>query len=108
MLEFLKENFTRHPKLHSHMVICILDTMVPRVELEGISAACANVITLPVTVQKLASSVDAFDSCLCALEATAGLEVGGGVDMSRNSRINHSRSNGANGWKNDNGIADIP
>ena len=60
------------------------------------------------TVQKLASSVDAFDSRLCALEATAGLKVGVGVALSRNSRRNQSRSNGANGGKDDNGIADIP
>ena len=77
MLEFVKKNFTGHPKFHPQMVIFILETMVPQVELEGVSAACANVSTLPVTVQKLASSVDAFDSCLCALEATFGLEVGG-------------------------------
>ena len=60
------------------MFMFILETMVPQVELEGVSAACANVSTLPVTVQKLASSVDAFDSRLHALEATDGLEVGVG------------------------------
>ena len=90
------------------MVMFILETMVPRVELEGVSTACANVSTLPVTVQKLASSVEAFDSCLRALEATSGLEVGGGVDLLRNIRRNQIRRNGANGGNNDNGIADIP
>ena len=74
MLEFVRENFTGHPKFYPQMVMFILDTMVPRVELEGVSAACANVSTLPVTVQKLASSVDTFDSRLRDLEATAGLE----------------------------------
>ena len=54
----------------------ILDTMVPQVELEGVSTACANVITLPVTFQNLESSVDDFDSRFRALEATASLEVG--------------------------------
>ena len=93
MLEFLKENFTGHPKLLPQMVMFILDTMVPRVKLEGVSTACENVSTLNVNVQKLASSVDAFDSCLCDLEATAGLEVGGGVDMSINARINQSSRN---------------
>ena len=77
MFDPVKENFTVHPKLYPQMVMFILEKMVPRLELEGVSAACANVSTLPVTVQKLASSVDAFDSCLCALEATFGLEVGG-------------------------------
>ena len=86
----------------------ISETMVPQVELEGFSAACANVRTLPVTVQKLASSVDAFDSRLRALEATAGLDMGEGVALLRNARRNQSRSNGANGGNNDNGIADIP
>ena len=108
MLDFVKENFTGHPKFHPQMVIFILETMVPRVELEGVSAACENISTLPVTVQKLASSEEAFDSCLRDLEDTTGLEVGGGVYMSRNPRRNQSRSNGANGWKNYNGIVDIP
>ena len=58
------------------MVIFFLETMVPRVEIEGVSANCENFSTLPVTVQKLASSVDDFDSCLRALGATDGLEVG--------------------------------
>ena len=78
MLDFKKENFTGHPKFHPQMAMFILDTMVPRVEREGVSVACVNVITLPVTVQKLVSSVDTFDSRLRDLEATAGLEVGGG------------------------------
>ena len=107
MLEFAKENFTGHPKLHPQMVMFILETMVPRVELEGVSAACANVSTLPVTVQKLVSSVDAFDSHLRALEATAGLEVGGGVALLRNSIRNQSRRTSANGGKNNNVISDI-
>ena len=47
--------------------------------LEGVSAARAKFITLPVTVQKIASSVDALDSRLRALEATADLEVGGRI-----------------------------
>ena len=86
----------------------ILETMVPRAELEGVSPTCANVCTLPVTVQKLASSVDTFDSCLFALETTAGLEVGGRVALSRNARRNQSRRNVDNGGKNDNGISNIP
>ena len=49
------------------MVISILEPMVTRVELEGVSAACENISTLPVTVQELASSVEEFDSRLCAL-----------------------------------------
>ena len=53
MLEFLKENFTGHHKLLPQMVMFILDTMVPRVKLEGVSTACENVSTMPVTVQKL-------------------------------------------------------
>ena len=75
MDEFIKENFTGHTKFHPKMVMFILETMVSRY-LEGVSGACVNVSTLPVTVQKLASSVDTFDSCLCALESTDGLEVG--------------------------------
>ena len=90
------------------MVMFILETMVPWVDLEGVYAAFENVSTLPVVVQKLASSVDAFDYRLCDLEATTGLEVGGGVDLSRNSRRNHIRRNCSDGGKNDNGISDIP
>ena len=108
MLEFLKENSTGNTKFHPKTVMFILETMVPRVELGGVSVACENVSTMPVTVQKLASSVDAFDSCLRTLEATTGLEVGGGVALSRKSRRNQIRRNGDNGGKNDNGIADIP
>ena len=73
MLDFKKENFTGHPKFHPQMAMFILDTMVSWVCIEGVSTACANFITLHVTVQKLASSVDAFDCRLHALEATAGL-----------------------------------
>ena len=58
------------------MFMFILETMVPQVDLEGVSPACANVISMPVTVQNLASSLDAFDHRLLALEANAGLEVG--------------------------------
>ena len=90
------------------MVMFILDKMVPQVELEGVSAACTHFSTLPVTVQKPTSSVDTFDSGLRALEDTSGLEVGGGVTISRNARRNQSRSNGDNGWKNNNGVVDIP
>ena len=82
--------------------------MVLWVDLEGVSTACENVSTMPVTVQKLTSSVDDFDSLLRALEATAGLEVGGGVSLSRNDRRNQSRRNGANGGNNYKGIVDIP
>ena len=90
------------------MVMFILETMVPRVELEGVSAHCANISTLPVTVKKIASSVDAFDSRLRALEATAIFEVGGGAALLINARRNQSRRNGAYGGKNDKGILDIP
>ena len=90
------------------MVIFILETMVPQVDLEGVSAACAIVSTLPVTVQKLASSMDAFGSLLLVLGAISGLEVGEGVALSRNAIINQSRRNGADGRKNYNGISDVP
>ena len=90
------------------MVIFILETMVPQVDLEGVSAACAIVSTLPVTVQKLASSMDAFGSLLLALEAISGLEVGEGVALSRNSRRNYIRRNGYNGGKSGDGIVYIP
>ena len=73
MLDFVKENYTGHPKFHPQMVMFILETMVPWVELEGVYAACANFITLSVTVQKLASSVDAFVSLIFTLEATSVL-----------------------------------
>ena len=76
--------------------------------LEGVSAARAKFITLPVTVQKIASSVDALDSRLRALEATADLEVGGELAMLINARRNQIRRNRSNGENNDNGIASIP
>ena len=76
MVDFVKENFTGHPKFHPQMVMFILEKMVPRVKMEGIYAACANVSALPLTVLNIASSVVAFDSCLCALETTSGLEMG--------------------------------
>ena len=82
--------------------------MVPWVELEGVSAACSNVSTLPVTVQKLASSVYPFESCLHSLETTAGLEVGGGVALSRNERRNQNRRNNANGGNIGGRVVDIP
>ena len=90
------------------MVMFFLVTMVHRVELEDVSVSCENVSTLPVTVQKLASSVDAFDSRLRDLGATSGLDVGGGVALSINARRNQSRKNGANEGKDDNGIVNIP
>ena len=62
MLDFVKENFTGHPKFHPQMVMFILKTMVSRVDLEGVSVTCENVSSLSVTLQKLASSVDTFDS----------------------------------------------
>ena len=108
MLEFLKENFTRNPKFPTQMVIFVLDTMVSWVCIEGVSTACANFITLHVTVQKLASSVDVFESRLCTLETTSVLEVGVLVALYRNARRNQSRRNGAYGGKNLNGIFDIP
>ena len=64
MLELINENFTGHHKFHPQMVMFILETMVPQVELESVYAACENVRTLPVTVQEIVSSVDAFDSLL--------------------------------------------
>ena len=89
------------------MVMFILEIVVPWVDLEGVSVACANVITLPVTFQKLVSSVDALDSRLSALEATSGLDVRGGVDLYINAKRNQSRKNGSNEGKDDNGIVDI-
>ena len=63
------------------MVIFNLETMIPQVEREDVSAVCENGSTLPVTVQKIASSLDVFYSCLRNLEATDGLEVGGEVAL---------------------------
>ena len=51
MEELVKEYFTKHPKFHIQMVMLILETMVPQVELEVVSVACANVSALPVTSQ---------------------------------------------------------
>ena len=51
MAELVKEYFTKHPKFHIQMVMLILETMVPQVELEVVSVACANVGALPVTSQ---------------------------------------------------------
>ena len=81
MSEFVKENFTVHPKFHPRMVVCFLETMVPRVELEDVSAACANVRAIPVNVRNLVLSVDAFNYHLLALEGTTGLEVGVGLAL---------------------------
>ena len=47
--------------------------MVPRLDLEDVSANYANVSTLTVTVPKPASSVETFDSLLRDLEANTGL-----------------------------------
>ena len=108
MEEFVKENFTGHPKFHPQMVMFILETMVPLVELECVYLACANVIVLPVTVQNLVSSVDAFYYHLCALEATASLEVWVGAALSRNTGRNQNRINCANVGNSDCGIVNIP
>ena len=107
MAYFFKDNFTGHPKFHPQMVMFILDTMVPWVELEGVYAACANVSALHVTVRNLASSVDAFDYFLRYLEATDDLKVRGGAALSRNARRNQNRRNGANGGNSGSGIVDI-
>ena len=73
MVDFVKEKFTGNPKLHPHMVMFILDTMVPRVDLEDVSAICANISDLKLTVRNISSSVDSFGSRLHALESTSGL-----------------------------------
>ena len=36
MAEFVKEHFNGHPKLHPLIFMFTLETMVPRVELEGV------------------------------------------------------------------------
>ena len=90
------------------MGMFILETMVSLVELEGVSAACVDVSALPLNFQNLASSVDTFYSCLCALEATSGLEVGGGANLSKNTRRNQNRRNSANVGNSSSGIVDIP
>ena len=41
--------------------------------------------------------MDEFDYCLRTLEATFGLEVGGGAALSINTRSNQNSRNGANG-----------
>ena len=73
MAGFFKENFTGNPKFRPRVVMFVLEMMLPQVELEGVSAACDNVIALSVTVRNLVSSVDAFDYCLRALGSTSGL-----------------------------------
>ena len=108
MEEVVKENFTGHPKLNPQMLMFILEVMAPRAEVEGVSAASAHVSAMPVTFQKLASSVDAFDYQLRALEDTVGLEVGGVAALSINARRNQSRRNGTNGGEIGNGIVNIP
>ena len=35
MAEFVKDNFTGHPKFHTQIVMFILDTIVPQMDLEG-------------------------------------------------------------------------
>ena len=54
--------------------------------------------------------MDSFDSCRRALEATAGLEVGGGTALSINSSSNQNRCSGSNGSGGNCGgaIIDIP
>ena len=78
------------------MVMFILETTVPRLDLEGVSVTFAYVSSLPFTVQNIELSVDALDSHIHALEATVGLEVGGGRSLSRNSRRNQNSRSGAN------------
>ena len=65
-------------------------------ELEVVYASCVNVSDLHVTVRNLTSSVDAFYSRLRDLEATSGLEVGGGAALSINARRNQNRRNSDN------------
>ena len=67
MDEFIKENFNGHTKFYTKMVMFILETMVPWVYLEGVSAVCANVSALPLTVQNIASTVEKNYSRLRAL-----------------------------------------
>ena len=73
MAEFVKETFTGNPKFNPQMLMFILETMFPQVDLESVSTACANFSALNLTVQNLASSVGTFDSCLRALEDTSSL-----------------------------------
>ena len=103
-----KGKITGHPKFHPQMFMFILETMLPQVEPEGVSAACTNVSALHVTIQNLSSSVDDFDSRLFALEATTGLEVGGGEALSRNSRRKQNRRIGTNEGNSGGGIVGIP
>ena len=79
------------------MVMLVFERMVPWVELEGVYAEFDNVSALPFTVQNISSSVDAFYSCLCVLEATSGLDMGGGAALSINTRSNKNRCNRGNG-----------
>ena len=65
------------------MFMFILEKMVPQLELEVVSASCENVRTMSMTIQKLTSLVDEFDSRLCDLKSTFVLEVGGGVALSK-------------------------
>ena len=92
------------------MVMIVLETMFPWVELEGVFVECANVSALPLTVQNLASSVDAFDSYLGYLEDNSFLEVGGGGSLYRNERRNQNRQNSGNSSSRNcgGGIVDIP
>ena len=53
MAEFVKEKFTGNTKFHPQMIMFVLKTMVPRVDLECVSAACTNVSTTPLIVRNL-------------------------------------------------------
>ena len=88
MAEFVKKCFTGNHKSHPKMVMFILETIVPWVYIEGVSAACANVNALHVTAWNLVSSLDDFGSYLHALEYTTGLEVWVGAALSINVRRN--------------------
>ena len=97
MAKFVKEKFAGNTKFQNPMFMLILYTMVPKVDIEGVYDSCANVSALPLTVQNHALSVGAFYSRLRALEATVGLEVGGGTALSTNSSRNKNRQSGTNG-----------
>ena len=97
MAYFVKDKFIEHPTSHPQMVLFILETMFPQVELESVSVAYSNFSAQPLNIKHFASSVDVFDSRLRALEATAVLEVGGVADLSRSSRRNQNRHNITNG-----------
>ena len=56
----LFKKISGYPKFHPQIIIFILETMVPWVKLEGVSAACANVSALPFTVKILTSHWEHF------------------------------------------------